>query len=372
MLPTGHSFTLNLFRIKGEKPGPHCHIQSSVHGAELQGNAVIYELMNYFLHNPFSGSVTFIPLANPQATNQKMGQYSLGRFNPITGHNWNRNYSDLMELPIETTGMDLEQFIDRHKTSSPAEISKNFKKFLVNGIDHTLQTYSKYGLSENKKLNLILQKMAAPADIVLDLHTGPVATRYLYSAEYQKQSAKYFLFPYVLLIPEKFAGAMDEACFCPWVKLHHKLKEKGLSFPLHFESYTLELGGEERISLHEAREDAKRILNYLHYKNMVPQGAGIWPGDQYSALLKDYKTYHAPIGGLVEFVAGPGQKVSKGECLYRMLNFEGLKDESFWPQVLREYSAQQDCFVINHATSSSIGEGVELYQVIEYFEKYER
>ena len=133
----------------------------------------------------------------------------------------------------------------------------------------------------------------------------------------------------------------------------------------------MELGSEERISLQEAAEDARRILNYLHHKGLVKEGAGIRPGEQYFALLKDYKTYHAPTGGLVEFVAGPGQRVAKGECLYRMLNFENLKDENSWSRTLSEYQARQDCFVINHATSSSVGEGTELYQVIENFGRYQ-
>ena len=64
-LPGGHTLNLNVYRLKGDSPGPHVHIQSNVHGAELQGNVVIFHLINYFLNNSFKGTITFIPHANP-------------------------------------------------------------------------------------------------------------------------------------------------------------------------------------------------------------------------------------------------------------------------------------------------------------------
>src|SRR5690606_31905720 len=87
-LPSGDQLSLTLYRITGKQPGPHVHIQASVHGAELQGNLVIMELLRQFKTTPINGSITLIPLANPQATNTKFGTLTQGRYNPITGNNW--------------------------------------------------------------------------------------------------------------------------------------------------------------------------------------------------------------------------------------------------------------------------------------------
>ena len=44
-LATGEQLTITAHTLKGAQKGPHVHIQASVHGAELQGNAVILKLM---------------------------------------------------------------------------------------------------------------------------------------------------------------------------------------------------------------------------------------------------------------------------------------------------------------------------------------
>ena len=74
-LPSGDKLFISSFKLESGHAGPHVHIQASVHGAELQGNAVIFHLMQYFIHHPFKGSVTFIPLANPRQPIQNRRLY---------------------------------------------------------------------------------------------------------------------------------------------------------------------------------------------------------------------------------------------------------------------------------------------------------
>ena len=258
-LPSGDPLSLTLFRIKSESPGPHIHIQANVHGAELQGNAVIYHLMTYFLNNPFNGSVTFIPMANPQALNSKSGVYTNGRYNTKTGDNWNRNYTDIFSRPKKIIEHDLETFVLSHMDSNWNDIKVAFKRVLHQTLKNIEQFETTYGPNENKKLNLFLQKISAPADVVLDLHTGPIATRYVYSAEYQKEDVIHLNFPFVLHIPHKFAGAMDEATFINWFRLYEAFKANGRTIPLEFNSLTIELGSEETIDLDKALNVCHKI-----------------------------------------------------------------------------------------------------------------
>ncbi|MCP4913285.1 MAG: succinylglutamate desuccinylase/aspartoacylase family protein [Oligoflexia bacterium] len=360
-LTNGDKLNLTLFRLTGDRPGPHIHIQSSVHGAELQGNAVIYELLKYFKENSFAGTVTMIPLANPQASINKIGTATLGRFNSITGHNFNRNYVDI----IDEMNFDLDAFIEENKDQGWDDLKKTYKKTIFTLLKEYQDKISPRGLSENVKLNLVLQKLAASADIVLDLHTGPIATRYLYSAEYQKQSAKYFLFPHTLLIPNEFAGAMDEACFSPWIYLHEALEEKGIRHPRDVEAYTVELGSEEKISSVEAREDARRILHYLCSKKVIEERPDIIHGDQYHCPLDQYKTYYLPQGGLVEYLKHPGERFRAGEALYRILNLSKLESLENLEDCTLEVEALSEGIVINHSPACSLGEGAEVMQVME-------
>jgi hypothetical protein len=44
------------------------------------------------------GSITFVHLANPWAVNNKHGTYTFGRYNSVTGDNWNKNYIDIFQI----------------------------------------------------------------------------------------------------------------------------------------------------------------------------------------------------------------------------------------------------------------------------------
>ena len=215
-MPSGVDLDLNVFTFDSGKSGPTTYLQSSVHGAELQGNIVIYEMMKYLKNHSFKGKIVFVPFANPFATNNRQGGHTQGRFNPLTGHNWNRNYIDLMKLKENQVNFSLKSFVKNNLDTPWEKLKLDYK----NAIHQMLLAYEKKiflerGPRQNSFLNLQLQKIACEADIVLDLHTGPVATRYIYSAEYERDRVADLSFPFNLSIPNEFAGAMDEAASCP-------------------------------------------------------------------------------------------------------------------------------------------------------------
>lgn len=369
-LPNGDKLNLNIFRINSSNPGPHVYLQSSVHGAELQGNAVIYKLIEYFLSHEFNGSITFIPVANPSAVNLKVGTWTYGRFNPITGNNWNRNYHDICSLPFEISGLDIEGFVENHKDVSWPQIKREFKKALFDCYKKMETTQFMRGPNENGLLNLVLQKLACTSDIVLDLHTGPIACQYLYAAEYTKESARHLDAEVTLLIPEEFAGAMDEATFMPWVRLHQAYKARGIEHPLDFEAYTVELGSEERVSFKDAESECNRILNYLSHQGVVIEHKYRPRIKKYAGYLKNYKKYTSPRGGLIDYIKGPGQIVKKGEEIARFLLLQDLEDETTFEKSTFSYCADKDMLIVNHNTSASVGQGAELYYVLEDFFEY--
>lgn len=366
-LPSGDQLHVKVFRIQSEVPGPHVYIQSSVHGSEVQGNAVIYELLSYFTTNSFKGSVTLVPFCNPQANLTKIGTSTLGRFNPITGHNWNRNFVDILSIDEELTGFNLEDFVEENKKKSPQEIKINFKKRLFEAIESYQKSLFQYGPNLNNKFNLTLQKLSVSSDIVLDLHTGPVATRYLYCPEFQKESARHFRFPFTLLIPDEFDGAMDESTFTPWSRLTKALKNKDIEFENPFESYTVELGSEEKVSFSEAKEDANRILNYLKYKNVVDDFNSLSAQNQYACYLKDYKTYYSPKSGISEFCVSPGEFFQKDDTLFKTLSFSSINNNKDLEKGVHPVKALNDGILINHCPSAITHEGMEMVQVFENY-----
>ncbi|MBT4790949.1 MAG: succinylglutamate desuccinylase [Halobacteriovoraceae bacterium] len=357
-LATGEELSLNTYTVTGGS-GKHVHIQASVHGAELQGNAVILQLMEYLNTTELKGSITFIPLANPYATNNKHGTYTYGRYNPVTGHNWNRNYIDI----IQASKYDIDQFANNHKDQEWGTIKSLFKKELSNIFKNHQQTLtSKRTLSENNKLNLLLQQIAAKADGILDLHTGPVATRYLYSAEYETDVSHYLKFKHILIIPESFDGAMDEAAFMPWIHLRNALSKVGKDITLDIESFTLEFGSEETFCMKNAAKDVESIINYLKYKGLL---AGTPDKiSSHSCHLDNYKTIYSLKGGLVDYHFQPGQKFLKGDILASFYNLKDLDPSNPIDSAKSTVLAQEDGIIINRCPSSSVHQGMELFQVM--------
>ena len=214
---SGRNMNVPLYRLKGDKPGPKIYIQSSIHGAEVQGNVVIYHLIQTLKTLPLCGEILLVPNCNPVGTNIKAGEYTLGRFDPINGTNWNRGYYYDEAL--------VNRFAETVENDEPiSSIKSRFRAAIKHEIDERLS--DTWGLGLAQQLNLKLQQLAFDADIVIDLHNGPVSTRHIYVPEYAAASAVLFNIPNVIFIPNKFAGALDEATFCHWWTLQDLLTNK--------------------------------------------------------------------------------------------------------------------------------------------------
>ncbi len=357
-MASGAALTVPVYRLKGKQSSaPSIYIQANMHGAEVQGNAVIFQLLELLRSSNINGDITLVPYANPVGCNHKNGEYTLGRFDPITGVNWNRMYHFDADI--------IAPFVAEHVNSSDSEINTAFKQKLINTIDEKLD-HSIYGLTTGQRIAYQLQRLAYQADFVLDLHTGPISSKHLYCPEYALPSALYFDIPHTLLIPNNFAGALDEATFCPWWSLQQSFAELGRNYSIEKESFTVELGSQEQIDLDVALDDAKSILNYLHYKGVISEPS-YQPKEmtRYGCYLKDYKAFYAPMGGMVDYLAEFGKPLKAGQPLARILRMDNYGDGD----PLHYLSLEQDVLPILHFASASVNQGTELYKVFsEYFE----
>lgn len=349
---------------------PNVYIQANMHGAEVQGNAVIFQLLELLQNCEINGNITLVPYANPVACNHKNGEYTLGRFDPITGVNWNRMYHF-----DETV---VAAFAQENIDASEKQIKASFEQVLVDQVEQKLD-HNIWGLTTGQRIAYQLQRMAHQADIVLDLHTGPISSKHLYCPEYAKASASYFDIPHTILIPNDFDGAMDEATFCPWWSLQQTFEQLGRKFTMGEgsfakESFTVELGSQEQIDLAVAHQDALGILSYLQYKGVVQGNNEHVTSTQnflpqkmtrYACYLKDYKALYSPMGGMVDYLAEFGEPLPAGEPLARILRMDNYGDGD----PLHNVSLDREVIPILHFASASVNQGTELYKVFSnYFE----
>lgn len=356
---SGRNLNVPVYRFKSNVAGPKVYIQSSIHGAEVQGNVVIYHLIQALQSAPLKGEVILIPNCNPVGSNLKSGEYTLGRFDPVNGQNWNRAY--------HFDQASLDQFIQQVDENADIKLLKaRFREHVKQGIDEVLAR--EWGVGLAQQLNLKLQRFAFDADIVLDLHNGPVSTRHIYVPEYARESARFFNIPHVILIPNLFAGALDEATFCPWWTLQQQLTDKYPQRDWQFgvEAFTVEMGSQEVIDFQAGQQDAQSILSYLSAKGCFAEPLYIPQNMQrHTVYLKDYKILFSQVGGIVEYLAKPGQRVKRGEVMARVLNIDELEDK----RAVSEIKAPCDLIPILHFPSASVLGGTQLYKCFtQYFE----
>ena len=354
---SGRNLNVPVYRFKSDLPGPKVYVQSSIHGAEVQGNVVIYHLIQALQSAPLKGEIILVPNCNPVGSNLKSGEYTLGRFDPVNGQNWNRAYHFDQGL--------LDSFVEQVQPNTDMTALKTqFRDHIKQGIDAVLA--SEWGVGLAQRLNLKLQRFAFDADIVLDLHNGPVSTRHIYVPEYARESAKFFNIPHVILIPNKFAGALDEATFCPWWTLSELLQQKYPDRQWQFgvEAFTVEMGSQEVIDFNAGEHDARSILSYLSAKGCFSEP--LFTPDvmqRHAVFLRDYKTLFSQQGGIVEYLAKPGQMVKKHELLARVLNIDELEDE----RAVSEISAPCNLIPILHFPSASVLGGTQLYKCFTHY-----
>jgi predicted deacylase len=355
---SGRQLNVPIYTLSDNIPGPKVYIQSSIHGSEVQGNVVIYQLMEALQQQTIYGSITLVPNCNPVGTNIKAGEYTLGRFDPINGTNWNRGYFYDKERVLEFGASILAE-------ESIESIKSRFRVFWREAIEQKLN--APWGLALAQQLNLALQVLAFDADIVLDLHTGPVATRHIYIPENARQAAQQFSIPFCIFIPNQFAGALDEASFCPWWTLEEFIEaefERRTSFGI--EAFTIELGSQEVLSFDEGEKDARSILGYLAAKGVI-NAAQLAPKTMIrrGVDLKNYKTLYTDFGGLVDYQAKLGKPVEKGQLMAKVLNVDEL-DTSEAHYALR---APCDLIPILRFPSASVLSGTQLFKCFtQYYE----
>jgi len=365
-MASGAKLTVPVYSYNSKSSSaPNVYIQANMHGAEVQGNAVIFQLLELLKNCDINSDITLVPYANPVACNHKNGEYTLGRFDPITGVNWNRMYhfDEAVIAPFAQQNID----------ASEGKIKANFQQLLLSQIEQKLD-HNIWGLTTGQRIAYQLQRMAHQADLVLDLHTGPISSKHLYCPEYTKESANFFDIAHTIFIPNDFDGAMDEATFCPWWSLQQAYKELGRNFVMGEgafakESFTVELGSQEQIDLAVAEEDAKSILAYLQYKGVIAKSSeqDFQPQQmtRYACYLKDYKALYSPMGGMVDYLAEFGKPLPAGKPLARILRMDNYGDGD----PLHNIALDREVIPILHFASASVNQGTELYKVFQdYFE----
>ncbi|WP_259759309.1 succinylglutamate desuccinylase/aspartoacylase domain-containing protein [Pseudomonas sp. GCEP-101] len=271
---SGAELRVRAWRIDGGKPGPAVHLQAGVHADEIAGMLVLHELLprlrDAASRGVLNGSVTVVPQANPLGTGQFRQGRILGRHHDATARNFNRGF-----------------------IASAA----------ASGTLDNLTLWQKR-----------LAELAAPADIVLDLHTDDEALQYLYVHECfwpAAQDLAAALRAELAIIWEGDGdGAFEEVVIAPW------LAEQRFAGRL---VATVELRGQGDVSDALAQQDADGLYRFLGARGVVSDAGPLpeWKG--VATPMGFMETVFAPAAGVLVFERELGEWIEAGERFARII-----------------------------------------------------
>lgn len=342
-LASGETLHLPVYRFHGDSHAPSAYLQASLHGSEVQGNWVIAALLERLPKLKIKGNITLVPCANPYAQNNKMGDYTIGRYDPTDGDNWNRAFQNLSGLANEVT-------------EAWPEAKLKLKKLLLEKLGQ--QPKEKEGYSRFLARNL--QRLAAAHDYMLDLHCAALCESYAYVPAYAFASFADLPCRHAVRIGTEFTGAMDEAFQAPWWALGKKIEEHTGKFPPVPEGFTLELGHQDWSDPELASRQAEGILHFLAKRGVIEgEFEKMTFPSRYACDLKNFVTDYSTHAGFVKVKAKLGEVQEKGEPYCEYLGFKDFRRETV--------PCPQRRVTLVFTNSSSVHEGTELGKSLTEF-----
>lgn len=320
-LASGDNLQLKVYKFIGKNQGKKAYIQANLHGAEIVGNMVIYELVNFLSslnEEQIQGEISLVPLCNPAGVNQRYSFFSTGRYNPYDGQNWNRIFWDFVdEKP------DLDNFVTDNINQSKELIQHKYFELINNKFNSKIkQINQQRGVCFSEHYRNILQSLCLSANYVIDIHSSSVkAIDYLYCFSSREKSADYFLLDYGILMNQYDGHAFDEAFLNPWLVLEKKFNKYARNILFDVESWTLELGSGMVANPESVKRGINGIINYLIAKNILKLDGEIKQNNTILIPKNRIKFYYAPKGGIIRNRLSINTKINVGDILYQILSF---------------------------------------------------
>ncbi len=356
-LASGDRLSIQVYKFIGHQPGKKAYLQANLHGAEIVGNAIIHQLIEFLMtldDSQLVGEIWLVPVCNPLGTNQRTHYFSTGRYNTYDGKDWNRIFWD-----YEKECEDLEAFAKSQIHLEPADIRKNYLERIQTCFKKQLEKIqSPSSLPFNERYRYQLQSLCLDANYLIDIHSSSnQAIDYLFCFQSREESAKSFLLDYGILMNEYDGNTFDEAFMKPWLALEKKLVEFGKEIQFDIDSWTLEFGAGMQMNPESVRKGVLGIKNYLAQKEVlkIPDFPLVDTVDHTInfTIKSQVKKYYAPAGGMIQSRVQLGSSIKTGQLLYQLLNF----NKNGELPILIDICAEADGLVYDVSTNQAVNEG---------------
>ncbi len=365
-MASGDVLSLQVYKFIGANPGKKVYIQSNLHGAEIVGNAVIHQLIDFLWmldNTDLIGEIWLLPVCNPMGTNQRSHHFSSGRYCAYEAKDWNRIFWDY-EKDISKINDDRKNLL---LTFAQSQINLDSEQIRNNFLDAIKQQFVKLsdeinsdcGVPYTDHFRYKLQSLSLDADYLIDIHSSTnQGLDYLYYFRDREESAKYFLLDFGILLDEYDGDAFDEAFIKPWLALEECFSHLGRTIKFDVEAWTLELGRGMEMIPDSVAKGVRGIKNYLKQKGVLASSFKLDDiphiNHQMNFKTKSKATkYYATVGGMINSRIALGTEVKAGEQLYQILSFN---KQGKLPTTV-DIFAEQDGFVYDVSANQAVNQG---------------
>ncbi|MBW4602112.1 MAG: succinylglutamate desuccinylase/aspartoacylase family protein [Calothrix sp. FI2-JRJ7] len=356
-MASGDVLSLQVYKFIGAQSGKKVYIQSNLHGAEICGNAVIHQLIEFLLSisaTRLAGEIWLVPVCNPMGTNERAQHFSPGRYCSYEAKDWNRIFWD-----YEKEADDLAAFAKSQLLLEIEVVRQNYLTIIKQKFAQLLEKInSSSSVPFTQKFRYKLQSLSLDADYLIDLHSSTnQGLNYLYYFHNREQSSKYFLLDFGILLDEYDGDAFDEAFIKPWLALEQHFQSLGREIKFDVDAWTLELGTGMQINLDSVTRGVEGIKNYLIQK-CVLSNPNLSESIRFNSQMMFIRRaniikYFAPIGGMIQNRLNLGKYVKVGDIIYKILSFN---KQGELPQVIN-IRAQAEGLVYDISTNQAVNEG---------------
>jgi hypothetical protein len=362
-MASGDVLSLQVYKFIGANSGKKVYIQSNLHGAEIAGNAVIHQLIEFFLtlnDTDLAGEVWLVPVCNPMGTNERSHVFSSGRYCVYEAKDWNRIFWD-----YEKQADDLEAFTKSQLYLDLEVVRQNYLSIIKHKFQELLDKInSPSSVPYTERFRYQLQSLSLDADYLIDLHSASnQGINYLYYFRNREESAKYFLLEHGFLLDKYDGDAFDEAFIKPWLALEDCFQQLGREIKFDVEAWTLELGTGMQMIPDSVAKGVRGVKNYLIKKGVLQINLSV---DKTTSQEISFRArsnvikYYASAGGMIQSRVELGSEVKAGERLYQLLSFN---KEGKLPAVI-DVCCEQDGLIYDVSSNRAVNQGEYVMGVI--------
>jgi predicted deacylase len=312
----GIAAELTFYRAGPPDASEKVYIQAALHADEQPGTLILHHLLGLLRQadeqERLNVRFTVVPIANPLGMANLVSRHHLGRSDPNTGVNYNRQWPDLF-------AMVRSQLSGRLNDDEAFNVTL-IRKAVAQWID------AQQPRSAAEQLRLFLLREAHDATFVLDLHCDTDSLPYIYTSpelmpELQDLS-DWMGAAAVLTAADSGGGSFDEVL----PVLYRKVAQTnpGKPVPLASATATLEYRGLADVFDHHAEQDALRLFGFLAGRGLIAVDPGPQPeGGATATPFEATDVVRSDRPGLLAYRVDLGQRVTRGQPIADLVALDG-------------------------------------------------